>query len=114
MASPKEQKTSYEAWKQYLSEPRALLKFPTDLPRPDQYTPSMATLTQSIPAAVVQKLNAKTTHSSTLAYLLATFAVHLHRLCGEEDVIVGACFSNAQGYGLCFIDEMVFDDEVLG
>eukprot|EP00667_Euglena_gracilis_P000671 EG_transcript_671 len=69
-----------EYWRQYLAEPRAVAKLPTDLPRPDKLQQSSRFVEAKLPSGCLPDE----------AHLASLFALHVHRLSAEDDVIVGA------------------------
>ncbi|MEW6352921.1 MAG: amino acid adenylation domain-containing protein [Pseudomonadota bacterium] len=78
-------------WVQQFSEPVAALELPTDRPRPPVLTYNGARYVFSIGQPLYQDIKrAAMRHSCTLfCMLLAAFEVFLHRMSGQEDIVVG-------------------------
>ncbi|MEG4634877.1 condensation domain-containing protein, partial [Microcoleus sp. AR_TQ3_B6] len=83
-------------WQQQLTGAPALLKLPTDRPRPAVGTFRGATQFLALPESVSQKLKSLSQRSGVTLFmtLLAAFQTLLYRYTGQEDICIGSPIAN--------------------
>jgi hypothetical protein len=83
-------------WRQRLAGPLPVLDLPADLPRPPVQTYRGDAVPFAVPAALTQALAAigRRENATLFMVLLAAFKVLLHRLTGQDDLIVGAAVAS--------------------
>jgi len=83
-------------WKEQLRGPLPVLELPSDLPRPARQSSQGRTLRWSISSEVTQKLKeaALQENSTLFMALLTAYAIFLHRLSGQEDILIGSPVAN--------------------
>lgn len=83
-------------WKQHLGGAPAMLKLPTDRPRPKIQTFRGATTTFVLPKALTQAIAALSRQEGATLFmtLLAAFQMLLHRYTHQEDIVVGTDIAN--------------------
>ncbi|HEY9420438.1 MAG TPA: amino acid adenylation domain-containing protein, partial [Thermoanaerobaculia bacterium] len=86
----RENQLSY--WRERLADSPQSMEIPTDRPRPAVRTHRAGHVSRQVPAAMANALNAlgRKEGASLFMVLLAAFKVLLHRLAGEEEVVVGS------------------------
>jgi amino acid adenylation domain-containing protein len=89
-----ERQLSY--WKSQLGGELPILDLPADRPRPAMQTVAGAREVAALPADLTRSLMTLSQHEGTTLFmtLLAAFKVLLHRLSGQEDIIVGSPIAN--------------------
>jgi aspartate racemase len=83
-------------WREQLREPLPVLELPADRRRPAVLTHSGARLQVALPGALLQSVQALSRREKATAFmcLLAAFNVLLHRLTGQDDIVVGSPIAN--------------------
>ncbi|ASS75462.1 hypothetical protein CIG75_11060 [Tumebacillus algifaecis] len=83
-------------WKGRLAGSDFLLQLPTDYPRPVVQSHRGVRVFFDLPQAGLQRLKALGQQEGATSFmvLLAAYQVLLHRLCGQEDIVVGTPFAN--------------------
>ncbi|MFN2384830.1 MAG: amino acid adenylation domain-containing protein [Thermoanaerobaculia bacterium] len=78
-------------WLRQCAGPLPVLELPLDRPRPARRTYSSARIITRLPRPLVAELKASSArqHCSLFSILLSGFSLLLHRLSGQDDVIVG-------------------------
>ncbi len=102
-------------WQEVLSGDLPLLELPTDWPRPPQQTYNGTAHSWTLKPEVVQQIRALATQQSATPFslLLAVFQLLLHRLSGQDDILVGTAVAGRDrpewervvGY---FLNQVVF------
>ena len=79
-----------EYWRQELTGAPALLELPADRPRPTEQSPEGGLVTFALPADLTARVRAtaQAAGTSVFAVLLAGFQALLHRVTGQEDLLV--------------------------
>ncbi|HJX29719.1 MAG TPA: amino acid adenylation domain-containing protein, partial [Thermoanaerobaculia bacterium] len=88
--------TQLSYWRQELAGAPALLELPTDRPRPPAQSVRGAVEPLALPAALSRDLQALARREGATLFmiLLAAFQTLLHRLAGQDDVLVGSPVAN--------------------
>ena len=83
-------------WKQQLNHAPELLNLPLDRPRPSIQTFQGKTVEFNLPEPLSQKLRVLANQSGTTLFmtLLAGFALLLHRLSGQSEIVIGSPIAN--------------------
>ncbi len=88
--------TQLSYWQGQLKPPRALLDMPTDYPHPAVATYQGQRESLALNAALTRKINefSRDEGKTLFMTLLAGFEVLLHRVTGQEDIVVGSPIAN--------------------
>ncbi|MEV6333064.1 condensation domain-containing protein, partial [Streptomyces sp. NPDC051909] len=86
---------SLNYWRKQLDGLSALLKMPTDYPRPEQLSGNGALARATFAPELLQRIDSLARESGVTRYAVVLAALHLllSRYCGTDDVVVGAAFS---------------------
>jgi len=83
-------------WRRQLAGAPPLLRLPTDRPRPPEQSYRGGAVTRSLPPALGARVRscARDAGTTPFSVLLATFQLLLHRLSGQDDLLVGTDVAN--------------------
>ncbi len=119
--SDPEMQRRLEYWKRQLGGRLPTLELPSDRPSPKSRTFAGAVEAIELPAELSRKVEAFCREAGVTPFmaLLAAFKVLLHRLTGQEEIIVGSPVANREGAKLaqligCFMQPMVLRTRVGG
>ncbi len=108
-------------WQQQLADAPPLLFLPTDWPRPPRQTfrgaEQIRTLSPSLTEAL--KVLSQQAGSTLFMTLLAAFKILLHRLTGQDDIIIGSPIANRTHTEIesligCFLNNLVLRTDLSG
>lgn len=112
--------TQLAYWRKQLAD-LPPLQLPIDRPRPPKQTYRGAQQSISLPAALVESLNALSQQAGASLFmtLLAAFQTMLHRYTGQDDIVVGSPIANRnrpeiEGLIGCFTNTLVLRSDLAG
>ena len=108
-------------WRARLSDAPAILRLPTDRPRPQLQSYAGASYSMSLPRDLIEKLGTVTRRNGATLYmaLLAAFQLLLSRHSGQDDICVGMPVAKRgrveiEGLIGCFVNTLVLRTDLSG